>query len=82
MIGPSVHLIEAVQQRLPQRWHYPADREGVEIIRRDTRFDDSVARTELGIQPRPFAQSIADTVRWLVESGRVPARRAPRLDAA
>jgi nucleoside-diphosphate-sugar epimerase len=82
VIGPSVHLIESVQRRLPQRWHYPADREGVEIIRRDTRFDDSAARTDLGIQPRPFPQTIADTLRWLVESGRVPARRAPGLDAA
>jgi nucleoside-diphosphate-sugar epimerase len=82
VIGPSVHLIESVQRRLPQRWHYPADREGVEIIRRDTRFDDSAARIDLGIQPRPFPQTIADTLRWLVESGRVPARRAPGLDAA
>ena len=82
LIGPSVQLIEAVQRRLPQRWHYPADREGVAIVRRDTRFDDSAARRELGIDPLPFRQTIADTVRWLVESGRVPARRAPRLKAA
>jgi len=71
-----------LQRRLPQRWHYPADREGVEIVRRDTRFADSAARTEFGIDPRPFRQTIADTVRWLVESGRVPARRGPRLKAA
>jgi nucleoside-diphosphate-sugar epimerase len=82
VIGPSVHLIDIVQRRLPARWHYPADREGVEIIRRDTRFDDSAARKELDIEPISFRQTIADTVRWLVESGRVPARRAPRLKAA
>jgi dihydroflavonol-4-reductase len=81
IIGPSVALIEAVQRRLPQRWHYPADREGVEIVRRNTRFDDSAARTEFGLNPVPFRQTIADTVRWLVESGRVPPRRAPRLKA-
>jgi dihydroflavonol-4-reductase len=81
IIGPSVALIEAVQRRLPQRWHYPADREGVEIVRRDTRFDDSAARTEFGLTPVPFQQTITDTVRWLVESGRVPPRRAPRLNA-
>ena len=79
IIGPSVALIEAVQRRLPQRWHYPADREGVDIVRRNTRFDDSAARTEFGINPVPFRQTITDTVRWLVESGRVPPRRAPRL---
>jgi hypothetical protein len=76
-----VWLIDTVQRRLPERWHYPADREGVEILRRDTRFDDSPARKEFGVDPVPFRQTIADTVRWLVESGRVPARRAPRLIA-
>jgi len=81
VVVPTVRVIDAVQRRLPQRWHYPADLEGVEIVRRDTRFDDSAARTELGVDPTPFRQSIADTVRWLVESGRVSARRAPRLSA-
>jgi dihydroflavonol-4-reductase len=81
VIAPSVRLLEVVQRRLPQRWHYPADREGVEILRRDTRFDDSTARRELGIVPILFRQTIMDTVRWLVESGRLPARRAPRLTA-
>jgi nucleoside-diphosphate-sugar epimerase len=76
VIGPSARLIDAVQRWLPARWHYPADREGVEILRRDTRFDDSPARTDLGLQPTPFPQTVADTIRWLVESGRVPARRA------
>jgi nucleoside-diphosphate-sugar epimerase len=79
VIGPSARLIDAVNRRLPERWHYPADREAAEIARRDTRFDDSAARTELGIEPTPLREIIADTVRWLVESGRVPARRAPRL---
>ena len=79
VIAPPVRLLEAAQRRFPQRWHYPADREGVEILRRDTRFDDSAARRELGIVPVPFRQTIMDTVRWLVESGRLPAPRAPRL---
>jgi nucleoside-diphosphate-sugar epimerase len=82
LIGPSTRLIDAVHRWLPERWHYPADREGVEIVRRDTRFDDSAARTELGIEPTPFRETIADTVRWLVESGRVPARRARRRGLA
>jgi nucleoside-diphosphate-sugar epimerase len=82
VIGPSTRLIDAVHRWLPERWHYPADREGVEIVLRDTRFDDSAARTEFGIEPTPLRDTIADTVRWLVESGRVPARRAPRLGLA
>jgi nucleoside-diphosphate-sugar epimerase len=82
VIGPSTRLIDAVHRLLPQRWHYPGDREGVEIARRDTRFDDSTARTELGVEPTPLQDTVADTVRWLVESGRVPARRAGRLGPA
>jgi dihydroflavonol-4-reductase len=82
VIGPSVRLIDVVQRRLPQRWHYPADHEGVETVRRNTRFDDSATRQEFGLDPVPFRQTIDDTVRWLVESGRVPARRAPRLKPA
>ena len=78
-LSPTGLLIDAVHRLLPSRWRYPADREGIELIRRDTRFDDSAARTELGVQPMSFRQSIADTVRWMVESGRVPARQAPRL---
>jgi hypothetical protein len=81
VIAPSVWLLDAAQRRLPQRWHYPADREGVEVLRRDTRFDDSAARRGLAIVPVPFCQTMADTVRWLVESGRLPARCAPRLRA-
>jgi dihydroflavonol-4-reductase len=82
VLGPSTRPIGAVNGWLPERWHYPADREGVEIVRRDTRFDDSAARTELGVEPTPFRETIADMVRWLVESGRVPPRRAPRLGLA
>jgi nucleoside-diphosphate-sugar epimerase len=82
VIGPAARLIDAVQRRLPGGWHYPADREGVEILRRNTRLDDSAARTEFGIEAVPLRQTIADTVEWLVESGRVPARRAGRLAKA
>ena len=49
--------------RLPDRWRYPADREGVEIMRRSTRFDDSAARKELRVEPRSFAETITDMVR-------------------
>src|SRR6266498_6042566 len=71
VLSPTTRLIGAVQRRLPDRWHYPADREGVEIMRRSTRFDDSAARKEVGVEPRSFAETITDMVRWLVESGRV-----------
>jgi dihydroflavonol-4-reductase len=79
VLSPAGRLIDRAHRLLPGGWRYPADREGIELARRDTRFDDSVARAELGVEPTSFRQSIADTVRWLVESGRIPARRAPRL---
>lgn len=73
---PLARVTEAVQRPLPSRWHYPADVEGAELAIRDTRFDDTAARRELGVVPVPFEQSIRDTTRWLVESGRLPARYA------
>jgi dihydroflavonol-4-reductase len=74
VVGPLTRVIDAVQRRLPARWHYPADPEAVEIARRDTRFDDSAARKEFDLEPTPLVTTIGDTINWLVESGRVPRR--------
>src|SRR5215218_4779583 len=57
-------------------WHYLADHERAEPVRRDTRLDDS-ARKSAGIEPRPFTETVADALRWLVESRRIPPRRPP-----
>lgn len=73
---PLARVASAVQRRLPGRFHYPADVEGAELALRDTRFDDTPARSELGVVPVPFEDSLRDTTRWLVESGRLPARYA------
>jgi len=59
---------------LPRRWYYPADADGICLFERDTRFDDSPARTELGVTPRPFEESVRDTIAWLVEAGHLPQR--------
>lgn len=82
-LSPSVArnitaLTEKVQRRVPGSWHVPTDLEGVEIAVRDTRVDDSAARVELGVEPLPFEQTVRDTVVWLVQSGRLPARYAGR----
>jgi hypothetical protein len=60
----------------------PEDSLAATIVGPPIRFDDSAARTELGIEPRRFAETVADAVRWLVESRRVPPRRSPRLGLA
>ena len=76
---PLTRVTSAAQRLLPARWHYPADVEAAEIAIRDTRFDDTPARTELGVVPVPFEESLRDTTRWLVESGRLPARYAGKV---
>lgn len=76
LVVPLARLTSFVQRPLPSRWHYPADVEGGELAIRDTRFDDTSARTELGVEPVRFEQSVRDTVRWLVESGRLHPRYA------
>jgi hypothetical protein len=43
------------------------------------RCDDAATRTELALEPRPLRDTLADTVRWLVEVGRITPREAGRL---
>jgi hypothetical protein len=43
---------------------------GVDLIRRETRFDETGAGNEFGLEPTPFRQTNADTVRSLIESRR------------
>jgi nucleoside-diphosphate-sugar epimerase len=41
--------------------------------------DDSKTRRELGFEPRPLRDTLADTVSWLVEVERLSPREAGRL---
>ena len=75
----TAKVVEAVQTRLPERFHYPADLEGAEMAVRDTRLDDTPARRDLGITPIPFEQSIRDEIAWAVEAGHLPAKYRPAL---
>lgn len=75
---PMTSAIASLHTRLPEGWRYPADVEGVEISRRDTRLDDGPARRDLGVHPRPFEQTIHDTITWMVDAGHLPARYLPR----
>jgi len=74
----STRAIDAVQSRLPAGWRYPADHEGAEIGPRDTRFDTSAAQRDLGVSPRPFADSIRDTISWMVDAGHLKEKYRPR----
>ncbi len=75
---PMTASMGSLQSRLPERWRYPADREGAEIGLRDTRLDDEPARRELGITPRPFEQTVRDTIEWMVDAGHLSERYRPR----
>jgi nucleoside-diphosphate-sugar epimerase len=58
-------------------WSFlPHTVEGARLIAMDTRVDHSATTEELGIRGRPLADSMRDTVRWLVEAGHIPARAA------
>jgi hypothetical protein len=81
------HIILPVQVMLPLTWvataaqrvlpiHLPAEYEGVLLHRYDTRYDDSPARKELGLQPRPLVDTYRDSVRWLYQAGWLNARQA------
>jgi nucleoside-diphosphate-sugar epimerase len=70
--------IEAFQRVLPERWRYPADREGAELAARDTRFDTSAAEQDLGVHARPLEESLRDTLAWLVAAGHLPAKYGAR----
>lgn len=69
--------IDAFQRLLPTRWRYPADREGAELGARNTRFDTSAAEQELNVHARPLAESLRDTLTWLVDAGHLPAKYRP-----
>jgi hypothetical protein len=70
-------LVEFSTRPLPERWRYPAEREGGEMIACDNRFDDEPARRELAVQPRNWDDVVADTLTWLVDAGHLPARYRP-----
>jgi nucleoside-diphosphate-sugar epimerase len=61
------------------RTRLPWDAEGIWVLNCAARCDDSKTRSELGLEPRPLWETLTDTVRWLVEVGRVSPREAGRL---
>ena len=50
---------------------------GVRLTRRTMHFDASRSLAELGLTPRPVAESLADAVAWLRETGQIPGPSTP-----
>jgi dihydroflavonol-4-reductase len=68
---------DVVQRRV--RTRLPWDAEGIWVMNCAARCDDSQTRRELSLAPRPLRDTLADTVRWLVEVGHLSPRQAGRL---
>ncbi|MDX1385861.1 MAG: hypothetical protein R3190_19575 [Thermoanaerobaculia bacterium] len=68
-----------------KRWlpgfDYPLTHEAARILTEFVPCDSSQTVAELGVGFRPPRETLADTLRWLVESGEIPPRWAPRLVA-
>jgi nucleoside-diphosphate-sugar epimerase len=80
LILPVARAADIVQRLVPVRIPLPSG--GIALTRQRARSDDSRARDELGFTPRDLRTTVADTVRSLVESGRVPHVQAGALAPA
>jgi dihydroflavonol-4-reductase len=67
-----------VLQRLA-RPRLPISYQGPWIITRCAGTDDTATRQELGIEPPPLEQTLADAIRWMVTAQHLPARLAGDL---
>jgi dihydroflavonol-4-reductase len=68
---------DVVQRRVRTRLPWTA--EGIWVVNCAARCDDSKTRSEFAIEPRPLRETLADTVRWLVEVGHLSPNEAGRL---
>jgi hypothetical protein len=60
-------------------WSFlPHTVEGARLVALDTRVDYSATVDDLAVGGRPLAESMRDTVRWLVEAGHISRRAAGR----
>jgi nucleoside-diphosphate-sugar epimerase len=54
----------------------PFSHQGSWLVTQCRGADDTPTREDLGITPPPLEQTLAETIRWMVESGHLPARVA------
>ncbi len=71
-------LAEAVGVLLKLGVHLPIERTRVLLSGEYMYYDNSKAVRELGLTPRPFAETVADAYRWYVEHGFFARRGIPR----
>lgn len=79
---PVVTAARPLIRVLPDGIRLPLPQEGsMELVRSGTRFDDEATVSLLGVGRRSLVDSLRDTVRWMVDSGHLSARRAGRAAA-
>jgi dihydroflavonol-4-reductase len=71
---------DMAQRRLKTR--LPWQGEGIWVMNCAARCDDSKTRSEFGLEPRPLRETLADTIRWLVDVGQLSPAEAGRLAVA
>jgi nucleoside-diphosphate-sugar epimerase len=77
MLKPAGRFADLVQARVPVR--LPVSAEALYVTECDLDYDDSRAREELGIDPRPLEDSLAEMVAQLLTDGKITNRQAGRL---
>jgi nucleoside-diphosphate-sugar epimerase len=70
-------MLDAAKKVVP--FDYPLTREAVEIMTRFVPCDSHATLEQLGVQFRPTAETLEDTIRWLYESGRISEKIAGRI---
>lgn len=58
---------------------YPLTYEAAQQMTSSPRCDDSATMEELGVEVRAVAETLADSIRWLIAEGHIDAAKAPRL---
>lgn len=76
-LGGFGRAADLVQHRVRAR--LPWDGEGIWVMNCAARCDDSKTRSEFALEPRPLRETLADTVRWLHQTGHLTPREAGRL---
>jgi len=77
MLKLPMRAVDALQHVSPVR--IPVNYQAVHVGDLNHTLDDSPARTEFGIDPRPLEDVIADTIRWMYSGNHLSKRLAGRL---
>jgi dihydroflavonol-4-reductase len=72
--------VDVVQHVVP--WHIPAEYTAAFMCFCEARLADTMPKAPLGVEARPLAETIGDSIRWLYEQGLLTARQAGISEAA